>query len=247
MKVFLYALAFLASAGLMALSYWPKAHIMPTEAFGFVTGAWCVWLAVREHIWNWPIGVASSVFYVILFLNNRLFGDMGLQVVYIALGILGWYWWLRGGQNQSRLAVSRTTKHTAAWLIIFVIACTIGMTFYFRHIQDSAPFLDAFTTALSLAAQYQITKKLFENWYVWIVADVIYVGLYIYKDLYLTAGLYGIFIVMCIFGLRDWRRSMTHSKATDADNTKPVFESEGVWPPPIKTTRPDEPLEVPHG
>src|SRR5689334_23192336 len=71
-----------------------------TEVFGFVTGGICVWLVVREHILNWPIGLLNNAVFIVLFLQARLFADMGLQLVYVVLGVLGWYWWLHGGAQR---------------------------------------------------------------------------------------------------------------------------------------------------
>lgn len=103
------------------------------------------------------------------------------------------------------------------------------MTLYLIHVKDSAPFLDALTTVLSLAAQYLLTRKLIENWYVWLAADVVYVGLYVSRHLYLTAFLYALYLLMCVAGLRAWRRS--RRSATDA-LPLPAMLQEGVWPPP---------------
>ena len=178
-----------------------------TEVLGFVSGALCVWLTVKENVWNFPISIANNIFFIVLFLQARLFADTGLQVVYIVLEILGWYWWLRGGHNRTALVVGRTTALTAGFLTVLGIACTVAMTVFLTSIADSAPFWDALTTVLSLIAQYMLTRKLLENWYVWMTADVIYVALYIYKGLYLTTVLYGVFFVMCIAGILHWRRS----------------------------------------
>ena len=81
----------------------------PIEIAGFVTGALSVWLAVRQSPWNWPFGVANAVFFLILFWRARLYGDMALQVLFIAICLLGWYRWLFGGAGQSRLRVTRIT------------------------------------------------------------------------------------------------------------------------------------------
>jgi nicotinamide mononucleotide transporter len=179
------------------------------EVLGFATGAASVWLAVRENVWNWPIAAANAVFFFILFYGARLYADMGLQVFFFGLAILGWYRWLRGGPRHSRLTVSNVTRGTVLWLAPLGVAATVALTVYLRRIHDAAPFLDAITTVLSLAGQYLMTKKVIENWYVWIAADVLYIYLYIQRELYLTSVLYVIFLLMCIAGVVQWQRSLT--------------------------------------
>jgi nicotinamide mononucleotide transporter len=186
------------------------AHCVPlglTEVLGFVTGAWCVWLLVEENIWNWPIGIANNAFYVVVFWRARLFADMSLQVVYIVLSIIGWYLWLHGGSGHGRLSVQRTRWREGTLIAVAVVVMTVAGTAFLRTVRDSAPFLDSLTTSISLAAQYMLTRKLIENWHLWIGVDVIYVGLYASRALPLTAVLYAIFLTMCIVGLLEWRRS----------------------------------------
>lgn len=178
------------------------------EVFGFVTGALSVWLAVKENVWNWPFAVANAVFFFVLFLEHRLYGDMALQVVFFGLAVLGWYRWLRGGEHHSRLTVSTITPRVTAGTAVFIVAATAVMTVYLRRVNDAAPFLDALTTVLSLAGQYLLTKKILENWYVWIAADVLYIGLYLQRGLYLTTVLYVIFLGMCLAGVIEWRRAL---------------------------------------
>src|SRR4051812_21191693 len=113
-----------------------------TEVFGFVTGAICVWLTVKENIWNWPIGLLNNIFFIILFWNARLFADMGLQVVYVILGVYGWYFWLKGGEDKSTLKVSRVSKKEIINLFIIAVIATWLMTTYLESIHDAAPFLD---------------------------------------------------------------------------------------------------------
>jgi nicotinamide mononucleotide transporter len=178
-----------------------------TEALGFITGAICVWLTVKQNIWNWPIGIANNLFYIVLFFEARLFADMSLQVVYVVLGGLGWYWWLHGGENRTRLLVAKISLPHTLVLAALTVSSTAGLTIFLQSVNDSVPFLDALTTVLSLVAQYMLTRKLLENWYVWISVDIIYIGLYIYKELYLTGFLYAIFLTMCIVGLLQWRKA----------------------------------------
>lgn len=178
--------------------------IAPTEAWGFVTGGICVWLVVREHLWNWPIGLANNIFFFVLFLKGRLYADMALQIVYLGLGAYGWWNWIFGGKGHTTLRISRTRK--SEWLVLLVLIplATWGMHEVLVRVNDAAPFWDALTTVLSLAAQYLLCQKRFENWWFWIAADVIYIPLYMSRALPLTAVLYGVFLAMCLVGVREW-------------------------------------------
>jgi nicotinamide mononucleotide transporter len=178
-----------------------------TEVLGFITGAVSVWLTVKQNVWNWPIGIANSVFYVIVFFQVRLFADSSLNVLYVALGFLGWYWWLRGGEHRAALKVGRISRRSVFVLATVGLAGTAGMAVFLASVHDSAPFLDAVTTVLSLIAEYMLARKLLENWGIWITADVIYIGLYTYRSLYLTAILCALFLTMCVVGFIGWRRT----------------------------------------
>ncbi len=184
-----------------ALRWWP---LSLTEALGFATGGTCVWLCVREHIWNWPLGLANNVVFFVLFWQSRLFADMGLQVVYFAFGVYGWWNWLYGGQRHGALAVSRTSASEWVALALLAPLATWGLWAVLVEVHGASPFWDAATTALSLVAQYLLCRKRLENWIVWIAVDAIYVPLYLSRNLHLTALLYAVFLVMCIVGLRAW-------------------------------------------
>jgi nicotinamide mononucleotide transporter len=174
------------------------------EIFGFVTGVVNVWLLARQNIWNWPVGIANNLAYLILFATSGLYGDSGLQFVYIALAIYGWWLWLHrtGGDT---LRISRTSSKLWLQLIPATIAAGVILRWFLARFTDSTvPSWDATTTALALAATYGQCKKLLESWWVWIVADLIYIPLYIYKGLRLTSVLYAVFLLLCIFGLRSW-------------------------------------------
>ncbi|MES2466510.1 MAG: nicotinamide riboside transporter PnuC [Verrucomicrobiota bacterium] len=183
--------------------WWP---VSLTEAWGFSTGGVCVWLVVREHMANWPAGLANNVVFFALFHQSRLFADMWLQAVYFALGIFGWWNWHRGGDDRSALRISRTQPWEWALLLCFVPVGTWGFRYLLTAHGGAAPFWDSLTTVLSLAAQYLLCRKRLENWIIWILADLIYVPLYFSRSLPLTAVLYGVFLIMCLIGLREWRR-----------------------------------------
>jgi nicotinamide mononucleotide transporter len=176
------------------------------EIAGFVTGALSVWLAVRQNPWNWPAGVANAVCFLVLFWQARLYGDMALQLLFIAICLLGWYRWLYGGEGHSRLGVRHLTVNGAiAYTGVGVIATAL-FTPHLRSVGDASPFLDALTTVLSVEAQYLMTRKVIEHWWIWMAADIIYIYLYASRNLYLTSLLYVVFFAMCVVGLRDWLR-----------------------------------------
>lgn len=180
-----------------------------TEILGFVTGAASVLLAVRESAWNWPVGIANNIFFLILFWKAKLYADAILQIVYIVISIFGWWNWVRGGAGHTQLPISKTAALSAIFLAVVTVAATALMAAVLHRYTDSVvPFWDGLTTALSLTAQYMLSRKLLENWWVWMTADVIYIALYCYKSLYLTGVLYALFLAMCIVGYAGWRKSL---------------------------------------
>ncbi len=176
------------------------------ELLGSITGALCVWLLVKQNIWNWPIGIANNIFYVIVFFRSGLFADMGLQFVYIAIALYGWWNWLHGGRNDSELSVSGATPRALLGYMAMMGSAT-AVLYYLLHrfTPSTVPFADGLTTAMFLTAQYMMSRKIVENWWFWIIGDTLVIGLYVYKHLYLTSALYVIFLVMCVMGLRQWR------------------------------------------
>jgi nicotinamide mononucleotide transporter len=179
------------------------------ELFGFVTGAACVALLVRQNIWNWPIGIMNNLVFIVLFYRTGLYADVGLQGFYIAISIYGWWTWLHGGQDHGALKVSQVRPALGALLVLAVAAITATLTFLLRRYTNSTvPVLDSLITALSLVAQFMMTRKWIENWLVWITANCISVGLLIYKGLYVTSALYLVYQVLCVLGLLEWRRAL---------------------------------------
>ncbi|GAC1630411.1 MAG: nicotinamide riboside transporter PnuC [Nevskia sp.] len=199
--------AMLAASGLLAaataLGFWA---ISWSEVFGFISAGVCVWLMVREHVATWPIGIASNVAYGILFMHSRLYADMSLQLVFAVLSVVGWINWGRRGGEQ--VAVTRTRRLEWWAVIAFLPLATLAIRRLLLVANGAAPFGDALTTSLSLAAQFLATRKRLENWTLWIVADLIYIPLYLSRGLPLTALLYGVFLLMCIAGWSQWRRTI---------------------------------------
>jgi nicotinamide mononucleotide transporter len=178
------------------------------EILGFVSGALCVWLVARQNVWNWPIGIANNITFLILFWAAGIYADAGLQIVYLGLAAYGWWAWLRGGTEHTALTVTRTTR--GQWLALGAagVVGTAALTVLLGTVTDSTvPLPDAVTTVLSLLATWGQARKKLESWWLWIAADVVYVPLYAYKDLWLTAVLYVGFLALCVVGLRSWRAS----------------------------------------
>ena len=182
-------------------------HVSIAELLGFVSGAACVGLTVKQHVANFAVGIANAAFFLVLFLSARLYADSALQLVYIALGFSGWWQWLRGGAS-GELSVNRASTRLLAGGLAAVVVLTAGLTLLLRAVNDVAPFLDALTTSLSLVAQYLLNAKKLENWLFWIAADLIYIPLYAWKRLELTAVVYVLFLGLCLLGMQAWRRSL---------------------------------------
>lgn len=176
------------------------------EVLGFVTGAACVYAVATQRVWNWPVGMANNVFFLILFFSAGLYADSTLQIVFLALAGYGWWAWLRGGSRRTALPLSDTTS--SQWLALAGTGLTgtaLLTLLLARYTGSTVPLADAFTTVLSLLATWGQCRKKVQSWYLWIAADVIYVPLYLYKDLVLTAVLYVGFGALCLLGLHHWR------------------------------------------
>ncbi|MEU8613839.1 nicotinamide riboside transporter PnuC [Actinoplanes sp. NPDC048791] len=179
------------------------------EVLGFGTGLVNVGLLVRRHILNWPVGILNVLLLMLVFWSAGLYADASLQIVYVVLGAYGWWAWLYGGASRTPLTVRTTTRTEWLGLAVAGVLLTGGLWLFLDRLTSSTvPLADALTTALSLLATYGQTRKLVESWWLWIAADLIYIPLYGYKDLWLTALLYVAFLVLCVLGLRAWRAAL---------------------------------------
>lgn len=191
----------------------------PLEAASVVTGAVCVWMAVRESVWNFPLTLVNASLFCVVFFGAKLYADAGLQIVYFVLAMVGWYLWLHGGERGTPLRISCVGWREGTALAVGGVALTIVLWITLRHVGGSASFFDALTTSISLCAQWMLNRKQVESWYAWIAVDVIYIPLYAYKELYLTAALYAVFLVMATMGLLHWRATW---RSQDGDPAAPA-------------------------
>jgi nicotinamide mononucleotide transporter len=191
------------------------------ETVGVLLGVLTVWLTVKQNNWCWLVGSLSNALFTVLFFREKLYADMVLQLIYIALNAYGWYAWRFGGQQRTALPVSRTPPGARLALAGLVLAGTAAVTFYLRRYTDAAlPFWDATTTVLSLTAQYMLARKWIENWWVWISVNVMYIGIYASKGLYLTSAQQLVFIALSLAGWLAWRQEQR--------GTRPVAAVEGA-------------------
>lgn len=204
------------------------------EVIGFVAGVWCVWLTAKEDVRAWPVGIVQVTAYIVLFYAYGLYADSLLQGVYIALGIYGWISWTRRstsahGAEQAEVdpvTPMHALRIRAATLRDVVIAVTavavmtaVFWTFLSRWTTSTVGLWDALTTALSLVAVMTQARKVVQSWWLWIIADVIYIPLYASKGLWLTAGLYVIFLALCVYGLREWSQRVRELRTTTVESS----------------------------
>jgi nicotinamide mononucleotide transporter len=184
----------------------------PLEIAATVFGLWSVVCYVRESVWAWPTGLINVLLYIVLFWHGKLYAETCLQVIYVVLQFYGWWQWARGGVQHHGVAIRRTSPRLWSLFALIAVAASLPIAFALGRWTDSTvPWWDAVPTVLSLIAQWMISKKLLENWLVWIIVDLISIPLFAYKGFYLTAGLYAVFLILCVIGLRTWHRTYRSS------------------------------------
>jgi nicotinamide mononucleotide transporter len=195
------------------------------EIFGAVAGILYIFLEIRQNIWLWPVGIATSAVYIIVFFTNKFYADMSLQGYYLVISVLGWYWWLRGVRRQAAgcrqteesksksgsevLQVSRLRIRTGIILtVVFSALFTIMWLVLDKFTDSPVPGRDSFITSLSIIATWMLARKIYEHWYLWIIVNAASVIMFITRGLYPTIILYLIYFAMSFAGLRAWKRSL---------------------------------------
>ncbi len=176
------------------------------EIIGVITGLLCVALAAMNNIWNWPIAIVSVGIYIFIFFDSHLYADMGLQVYFMGMNIYGWYFWSHKPATEKKTPVLLISKREIILSVIAIFIFTFFLGTVLKYTPASYPYIDSFCTACSLVAQVFLARKVLENWLIWIFVDIIYVGVYIFKHLDLTAGMYAIYIVIALLGYLDWKK-----------------------------------------
>ena len=193
------------------------------EIFGTIVGLFYLWFEYRASIYLWIAGIIMPAIYIFVYYNAGLYADFGINIYYLLAAIYGWFFWMWGRRKEKsyHLPNEQSTKvpvylpiiHTplkyyVPLLLVFIVSF-IGIAQLLIHYTDSnVPWLDSFTTALSIVGMWMLARKYIEQWFAWILVDIVCCGLYIYKDLYFTSALYGLYSIIAIFGYFKWKKLM---------------------------------------
>lgn len=185
------------------------------EIIGTIIGLVYLWLEYHASIYLWVASVVMPVVYTFIFFETGLYADMGIQIYYVLASIYGFICWRWAFSRKNKINATKELKITHAPrrlftpLSIISIALTIAIAYILIAFTDSnVPWWDSFTTSLSIVAMWLMARKYIEQWWVWLVVDVVSAGVYLYKDLYFTAGLYLLYAVIAYFGYKKWKELM---------------------------------------
>ena len=180
------------------------------EIIAFVLALTMVVMNMRVNPVAWPLACLSSLLYFVLFWNSRLYGDASLQIFFAVVALWGWWQWLRGTQADGHALQVRSLPARGRWWLLAALAAAWPATgLFLKTFTDTdVPWWDAFPTAASVIGQWLLGRKYIENWLVWIVVNIVSVGLFAYKGLWLTTLLYSLFIAMSFIGWRAWQRML---------------------------------------
>lgn len=185
------------------------------EVAGFVLSIWMVMCNMRVDPLGWPLAIASSLLYALLFAHSKLYGEASLQLFFVAVAGWGWWQWLRGrGSDGTALKVHRMTQRQALVAGSLTLAAWPVLAVALARFTDSdVPWLDALPTVGSIAGQFLLGRKLIENWPVWLAVNLASVALFSVKALWLTAVLYAVFAILSVAGWRAWNKIEGHVDA----------------------------------
>ena len=182
-------------------------HTTWAEWIGVVSGFTCIYLAAKENIFNWPISIISVIAYAWVFFTAKMYGDMTLQFYFLFTAFYGWYFWIKKKESSSKQVTVLTKQQ---WILVIaavaILSVALGL-FLDRFTDTDVPFADGFCTALSFVAQVLLTRKILQNWVLWIIVDICYIPLYIYKHLNLSAIFYAFLVGLAVKGYLDWRKT----------------------------------------
>lgn len=178
------------------------------ELLGAGLGTLGIWLGTRRRLASYPLNLAASLVYGFIFIQVKLYSDALLQLAFIAFILYGWAHWARHLDTTHRVIISRLPLKQAALHLALGAAGAVLLGALMHHGTDAAlPWLDATLAAGSLVATFWSARRHIANWWLWITLDLAYIGLYIYKGLWITAGFYALLVGLAAYGLSTWIRA----------------------------------------
>jgi len=192
------------------ISWAAIAHYMVAnwlEDAGFLTTLVGIWLTTRRKLLCWPVVLVSDLLYLLVFYRVRLYSDALLQIFFLAFTLYGWWYWWRGVREEGEVRVVRLPLASLFIALAAGAAGSVLLGLLMGHMGAALPRLDATLMSYSLVASWWQTRKHIANWWLWIAVDLVYIGEYLYKDLWPTALLYLLLVGLAVLGLRDWRRA----------------------------------------
>jgi len=194
----------------------PDAKVGALEAVGFVFGLLWIYLLIQENPWAWPAGIISSGTYIVFLVQAQIYGDAMLNGLYVVLGLMGWYWWIRGRRPESELRIERASPMLLTGLFVLAAAGTAILTPHFLAGGSTVALPDAAIFSFALVAQFLQTRKKIENWPLWVVVNACYVAVMIHKGYFPTAILNGVYAAMAIVGWRGWSERLKRKEPATA-------------------------------
>lgn len=184
------------------------------EIIGTAIGLLYLWLEYKASIYLWVAGIIMPAIYVFVYYDVGLYADVGISVYYVLAAGYGLVVWKRGHKKEKKeLPVTRVPGQVLLPLFfVFTVAFFVIAWLLIHYTDSNVPWADSFTTALSIIGMWMLARKYAEQWLVWIGVNVVSCGLYVYKDLYFTSVLYGLYAVIAIFGYFKWVRMITENK-----------------------------------
>lgn len=182
-------------------------HTTALEWVAVLAGFACIYLAAKESIWNWPVSIISVTAYGFLFYREAMYGDMALQVYFLSTAFYGWYFWLTKRVEQHKPIQKLNHSHWI-WILMSIPLISLALGWFMdKYTNSTVPYADGFCTAVSFVAQLLLTRKILENWLLWVFVNICYIPLFIYKQLNLSAILYFVLIIIAYKGYLDWRKT----------------------------------------
>lgn len=177
------------------------------QVVGTTLGLLYLWLEYRANIWLWIVGAIMPMVHGVLYLQSGIYADAAMQLYYILAGLYGLMVWRRKPKEGATLPIRHTPKQWIPSLIAVYVVLHVVIYFILVEFTDSrVPIFDSMSTALSIVAMWMLSRKLVEQWLIWLVVDMISVGLYMYKGIPITSGLYTLYCILAIAGYLRWRK-----------------------------------------